>query len=588
MKDTLRPDRTVVRRGRWLYVFCAVSIALLAILFSASFSYFKNAELELAQNRGSIYRSILVSALDRFQHLPFVLAQDPLVIAALEGRDREGLNRRLAAFADRAKLDAIYLMDRSGLTIAASNHDAPVTFLGQNYGFRPYFREALAGRRGEFFAIGATTSRPGYFVAELVRGPDGRTNGVITIKLDLSDLAKAWAAGGEAVLVSNSDGVVVLSSDPSWLYRTLAPIPPERRTEIDAERQFGDEPLSPLDWSETEDGRVDMDGRGHLHVQLPVSRLGWTLHFLADGSRVLERVLFTVGAAAVVLALLLALAIFLRSERIREALRASQADRRQLQETNLRLEREIEERRVAERRLESAHSELARASKLAALGQLAASVTHELGQPIAAMRNYLAAEELEAEAPAQRNLLTRLGDLVRRMESITKQLRFFAKPAAEPLLETDLRDVLEGARVVLEHELGAPDVDVSIHVPDEAVPVRANRLRLEQVLINLVRNSMDAMQNSDRRSLAIRIGTAGSRAFLSVQDSGHGVGDRSIEQLQEPFHTTRASGEGMGLGLAISSAIINEHDGTLSVENGRAGGAVFCIELPLAIGQEAA
>ncbi len=588
MKEALGPDRAVVKRGRWLYVFCAVSVALLAILFSGSLSYFKNAELELAQNRGSIYRSILVSALDRFQHLPFVLAQDPYVIAALEGRDREGLNRRLAAFAGRAKLDAIYLMDRRGLTIAASNHDAPVTFLGQNYGFRPYFRDALAGRRGEFFAIGATTSRPGYFVAELVRGTDGRTRGVIAIKLDLSDLAKAWAAGGEAVFVSNSDGVVVLSSDPSWLYRTLAPIPAERRTEIDAERQFGDEPLSPLDWSETEDGRVDMDGRGHLHVRLPVSRLGWTLHFLADGNRVLERVLFTVGAAAVVLALLLALAIFLRSERIRAALRASQADRRQLQETNLRLEREIEERRVAERRLESAHSELARASKLAALGQLAASVTHELGQPIAAMRNYLAAEELEAEAPAQRSFLIRLGDLVRRMESITKQLRFFAKPASEPLSETDLRHVLEGARVVLEHELGAPDVDVSIHVPDKAVPVRGNRLRLEQVLINLVRNSMDAMQNSDRRSLVIRIGTAGSRAFLSVEDSGHGVGGRSIEQLQEPFHTTRASGEGMGLGLAISSAIIKEHDGTLSVENGRAGGAVFRIELPLAIGQKAA
>jgi len=590
-------------RRRWIALLGILSLLTAIPLFVLSYSYFKSEELQRAQSRVSLYRSTLVNALERYQHLPFILAQDPTVIAAATGSDRDALNRRLEDFVAQTDLDAIYLMDPTGLTVAASNHDQPMTFLHQNYGFRPYFAEALAGRRGQFFGIGATTSLPGYFIAEPVRAASGDPIGVIAIKLGLNNLEQAWKDGGEFVFVSNQDGVVVLASEASWRYRTLADLSQTRRTAILATRQFGNETLDPLNWTSDPAGTARLDQRPYLHVETKVPQVGWTLHFLAEERPVRGRAMIAVVIAAIVASVLLVVALFFRSERIRSALQASQADSRQLRAANTKLAREIEERRMAEERLEKARSDLARASKLAALGQLAASVTHELGQPLAAMRNYLAAAEFDDDPSARRDRLQRLGGLVSRMESIFNQLKFFARPdptrlgqnrsgetpAGETRFEEiDLRDVWSGARELVEADIARAGIALDIDMPPHPVPVRGNRLRLEQVLINLIRNGIAAMETTTDRSLNIRIAREGQTARLSVADTGQGLGGYSLEQLQEPFLTTRASGEGMGLGLAISTEIIKEHDGRLTAHGLDQGGAVFYVDLPLRTEQAAA
>jgi len=570
----------------------AMAAGAATLLFFVALSYFQNAEYQRAQNRLSLYRSTLVGALGRSEYLPFILSQDPNVIAGAQGKDLAGLNRRLAEFAARANLEAIYLMDPSGLTIAASNYDAPVTFLGQNYGFRPYFKDAMAGKRGEFFGIGATTLQPGYFIAEMVRGPDGKALGVIAIKLDLSDLTKAWAAGGEVVFVSNADGVVVLSSNKNWRYRTLVEIAPARRTEIARERQFADEALKTLGWKTTGNQRARLNKRDYIYAMTPVLRPGWELHFLSDESRVTERAWFTVIAAAIIASLPLMAGLFFRAQRIRTALDASQADRRQLRVANKKLAREIEERRAAERRLEKAQQELARSSKLAALGQLSASVTHELGQPISAMQNYLAAAEYDTSKKERATTIKRLSEIVKRMVFITKQLRFFARPGDNGLVGgksglagVDLHKVWQGALVLIAPDIEAAQIKLEVELCERPVMIKGNRLRLEQVLINLLRNAIAAMQGQQHATLAVRIGVKGGRAMILVSDNGHGLGEQGIEQLKEPFHTTRASGDGMGLGLAISAAIVKEHGGTLAAQNNVEGGALFCVEFPLLAGE---
>ncbi len=151
-------------------------------------------------------------------------------------------------------------MDGDGQTIAASNFDRPGSFLGQNYGFRPYFREAIAGGTGRFHAIGATTGLPGYFIADPVRGADGEIAGAIAIKVDLSVLEESWRNSGEQVLLANADGVVLLASDPAWQYRALYPLSEAQRAEIEAARQFTGQPLDPLDWSFEEAGRRGLAG----------------------------------------------------------------------------------------------------------------------------------------------------------------------------------------------------------------------------------------------------------------------------------------------------------------------------------------
>jgi len=594
LDTTTHPDLNMgAFRRRWIVILLILAVLSAIPLFNLAYGYFKNEELQRAQNRVSLYRSTLVNALERFQHLPFVLARDTHVLKAARGDDRAALSVRLSRFAAQTDLDAIYLMDRTGLTVSASNYDAPVTFLNQNYGFRPYFKAALTGSRGQFYGIGATTSLPGFFVAEPVRDEIGTPVGVIAIKLGLSNLEKSWKDGGEFVFASNADGVVVLSSDASWRYHTLTEIDTDRRAAIRANRQFGTEPLAPLDWTVKGNSTVTLDGAQYLHVTTAIPKLGWTLHFLTDEGPIWQRSMMVVIVVAIITFILLTIALFLRSERIRIALQASQADSRQLRATNAKLAREIEERRMAEQRLERARSELARASKLAALGQLSASVTHELGQPIAAMRNYLAAAEFDDDPNGRRDRLNRLNGLVTRIESIFNQLKFFAKPGFsgstdERLDEIDLRDVWTGAQELLDVDIQNAGIELTLTQPNRPVLVRGNHLRLEQVLINLVRNAIAAMDSTNHRAIHIGIDIQEGRALLSVADSGQGLGDYSLEQLQEPFLTTRASGEGMGLGLAISTEIIKEHDGRLTAQSQPEGGALFAMDLPLAEQKEAA
>lgn len=579
----------VWRVGRlWGKVAAVAVIVLMVSVFFAARSYYESLELQRAQNRVTLYRSTLLSALERYRHLPFVLARDPHVVRGAEGSGREELNRRLASFAAEADLDAIYLMDTKGLTVAASNFDQDLTFLNQNYGFRPYFRTALTGGRGQFFGIGATTSRPGYFIAEPVRSVTGDVIGVVALKLDLSGLERAWSDGGETVFVSNRDGIVLLSSEPALRYRALDTLTEEQRREIQARRQFGKESLDPLDWVRLGPETVRLDDVAHLHVTATIPGSDWILHFLSPERDVLTRAWLAVIGAAILGVVISAIGLFLRVRRVRESLAESQAARRSLEAANTELAREIEERRQAERRLEKAQSELARTSKLAALGQLAASVTHELGQPISAMKNYLAVAEMEDPQGASGDTMSRLSGVVGRMERLTQQLRFFARPGGEEGLgPVDLVEVWREAFALIEPDIDAAGIAVEVSAPEGPVMVRGDRLRLEQVVVNLCRNAVLAMQNRPRRVLTVGISQSGDSACLSIRDSGAGLNGQRLETLQEPFVTTRASGEGMGLGLAISAEIVKEHDGGLAARDAEDGGAEFTVTLPLLTGLSA-
>ena len=551
----------------------------------ASARYFRAGEVTRAEGRLSLYRSTVVAELNRFSHLTFVLSQDPFVIATAAGGATGPLDARLADFAGQAGLDAIYLMDPDGLTISASNAGQSGSFVGQNYSFRPYFTDAMAGRQGRFYGIGATTGLPGYFIADPVLSDTGEVLGVIAIKLDLSVLEQSWREGGEQVLLTNADGVVLLASDPAWQYRTLAPLDADQRAAIASARQFSGQALEPLDWQPGEAGRSEIGGQEVIHLTGGDLPHGWQLHYFASVDPVTTR-----SWLATVLALVLAggvgvVALVRRNTSIRAALTRSEAEEAALRQANERLAVEIEDRRTAERRLERTRDELARASRLAALGQLAASVTHELGQPITAMRNHLAAAELGAGT----GLTPRLTGLVERMEGITRQLKFFANPGEDALGPVDLVAAMDEAVKLVQPNLEAGEIALSQDRPAAPVIVRGNRLRIEQVMTNILRNAVDAMEDGDDRALSVSVGGDAENAWFEVADRGHGLGDASLADLTEPFVTSRASGQGMGLGLAISAGIVTEHHGVMRAWNRPSGGAVFRVEIPLAqLSEEAA
>jgi two-component system C4-dicarboxylate transport sensor histidine kinase DctB len=567
----------------------SIALSLLVLVFAAgayvlSHRYFRSEEVTRAEGRLSLYRSTVVAELDRFSHLTFVLARDPFVIETAAGGPTAPLDARLASFASQSGLDAIYLMDFEGLTIAASNAGSPSSFVGQNYAFRPYFQEAMAGGQGRFYGIGATTGLPGYFIADSVVSDLGEGLGVIAIKIDLTRLENSWREGGEQVLLTNADGVVLLASNPDWRYRTLTPLDADQRAAIAETRQFPGQALDPLDWREGAGDSAEIAGMEVIHLATTDLPHGWQLHYFASTVPVSTR-----SWLATVLALVIAGGVALvflmrRNVQVQAALRALETEEAELRRAHDLLAVEIEDRRAAERRLSRTRDELARASRLAALGQLAASVTHELGQPITAMRNHLAAAELGGGARA----IPQLAGLVERMEGITRQLKFFANPGEDALKPVDLCHAMREALKLVAPNIEAQEADLVEDIAPGPVVVQGNALRIEQVMVNLLRNAIDAMEDSAPRSLSVRVGAIAGTGWFEVADRGHGLGHASLPELQEPFVTTRESGQGMGLGLAISAGIVKEHHGQMTARNRDGGGAVFHVEIPLADSAEEA
>ncbi|OAN70796.1 C4-dicarboxylate ABC transporter [Jannaschia sp. EhC01] len=563
----------------------AAILSLTAVVWFASYRYFQSEELQRAGGRLSLYRSTVLAEVERFEHLTHVLSVDPYVIAALEDGANDLLNTRLMDFAQAAGLDAIFLMDVDGLTTAASNADTEGTFVGQTYAFRPYFQAALDGETGRFYGIGATTGLPGYFIADPVRDAGGRVIGVVAIKINLLPFEASWRDAGEEVMLADAQGVVLLASDPAWRYRTLAPLTEADRHLIQQARQFTGQPLDLLDWNVSGD-RATILGAERLHVATEDLPFGWQLHYLASDEAMVTRASLAAGAVLVLAALGLIVAQLQRARRLGAALRRSEAEEADLRQANERLATEIEDRRRAERRLRETKEELERASRLAALGQLAASVTHELGQPIAAMRNHLTAHEITHHGDTR---LTRfMGDLVDRMEGITRQLKFFARSDTEPFEQVDLRECVAAVVALVRPSADVADVEIDYVAPAYPVLARGSRLRLEQVLTNLFRNGIDAMEDAQDRRLTVRLGVEDGGVWVDVADLGHGLGEASLAQLSEPFYTTRESGQGMGLGLAISTGILADHGGHLDARDGVAGGTVFRIVLPLGTQQDVA
>lgn len=547
-------------------------------LFWMAYAYFETQVRDQAKAGLSLHRSTVQAELRHFAHFPFVLSLDPYVVAALDSGNPEALNHRLARFAQSAGVEAIFLMDQTGLTISSSNARTANSFVGNNYAFRPYFQNAMKGELAQFYGIGATSGAPGYFYAMRVQSDRSGRYGVIAVKVDLGKLQDSWQAAGMRILLTNADGVVLLASNPDWRYRTLYPLNGEQRDRIFDTQQFGNEPLTPLDWqlSMARNSAV-IGGERLLYLQTGDLPNSWALHVFVKDDVARTQAWLMTGVLLFMAGLAFVALQVRRVRRINRALLKSEQEEMLLRSANERLAAEIEERRAAQDRLQKTQAELERAGRLAALGQLASSVTHELGQPIAAMRNQLAAAEMTA---GQSPLGDKMQALVSRMEDITRQLKFFSRKGRDRFEPVDLVAAMTGALDLLEPSILQADAEVVFTKPAVPVIVRGNRLRIEQVMTNIVRNALDAVEGAKIRHIAIEMGSTDTHAWLSVADRGHGLGGRSMEDLKEPFATTRESGRGMGLGLTISAGIVADHGGDISACDRVGGGAVFRVSLP--------
>lgn len=540
-----------------------------------------------AHGRLALYTTTLQGALERFTYLPGLLARQPLIRAALD--DEAGIftpqvNTYLEEVAQRSGAEAIFLMDAEGATVAASNHAMDDSFLGHHYPFRPYFRDAMLTGRGEFFAIGSTTGRPGYFISEAVEGgAASQPQGVLALKVSLESLQESWHRGGENVLLSDANGVVILSSRPEWRYRRLDDIDPHAMDEIRDQRQFLDLPLRHLG-EPLPDGslRIGSNGLGERFLDLPLAQdtLGWTMHYLVPVRPlyVVARNALLAAAGASLAALLLGL--WLRERQKRQRLRDREAGI--IREANEGLEARVEERT---RELEATQTELVQAGKLAALGTMAAGIAHELNQPLSGIRTYAANGErlLSRGRPdaAEANF-QRIQALCERQDALIRQLKLFARrgDSREPV---DLVERLDFVLELLDERLTEQGVELIFDRPEAPPPrVLGDPLRLEQLLINLLRNALDALRGVAAPRLEISLLFETDQWVISIIDNGPGIAEAALAQLFDPFYTTKAVGDGLGLGLFICFGIVQDLDGRITTGNRKTGGAWFRVALPAA------
>ncbi|WP_273526626.1 ATP-binding protein [Pseudomonas sp.] len=554
-----------------------------------------------ASQRLALLAASLDAELLRFESLPPVLAQHPSLQQLLQAPDDPArvaaANALLEQVNERTGAGMLYLIDPAGRTLAASNWRRADSFVGENYAFRPYFRDALAGGSGKFFAVGATTQVPGFFIAHPVRAA-GRITGVLAVKVELTQLETTWAAGGESVLVVDRHGVVALSSNPAWKFGTLAPLSPESRAALATTRQYFTAALEPLPLVWREPGRALLGGREYVVGSRALGWVDWRMLMLLDTAPVRAAAWSAVLAAGLALCVLAVAGLYwtLHARRLRERLAAQAELERTVAErtadlatTNAQLLREISERSATEQKLRGTQRALIEANRLAALGQMAAGVAHELNQPLAALRSFagnsLTFLERGRLQPLRDNLNQIIG-LIERMARLTSQLKVFASRQQTGGGSASAAQAMQVVAGWFRERLDAAGVELRIDAGEVRLPLQPQAL--EQVLSNLVGNALDALAGCGGGVIALRAARHGTQLCLEVADNGPGIPQELRERITQPFFSTKPLGQGLGLGLSIVSDLIEGSGGRLEIESGAGGGTVMRACWPQVAGTDGA
>ncbi|SEN28329.1 two-component system, NtrC family, C4-dicarboxylate transport sensor histidine kinase DctB [Loktanella fryxellensis] len=562
-------------QGRWWLRFGVIVVLLLA----AATIYVTNLLLterftETTRNRAEVrltlYVANLMSELQRNSIVPQLLARDPELADALATDNFALSTQRLLSFVDEIGAASLMLLDRDGRVVGATDR----TRLGEAHRADAAFVEALRSNRTVFTQSLTEQGGSGFVYSRRI-DINGTPQGVIYVAVDLAKLERGWAGVSDAVYVTNSEGTIILSTEPRWRglpeAEALRVQTPPTAIEM-ALRATQDWAALPID--------AYLRGEAVLRREARVPFQGWKMVSFTAYSSVREQVNGVLALEVMGFAILLALMFWVASRTATTRMAVLTRESVELRALNAALQREIAARKQVERNLQVAEQTMAQTSKLAALGEMSAAVSHELNQPLAAMKTYLAGARLLLQRKRPEETLSsfqRIDDLIDRMGAITRQLKSYARKGTEAFETVDTRAAVSSALAMMEPQLKTRHVEISRTLPGEPALIYGDRLRLEQVIINLLRNAIDATKTVTEPRIDIIL-AVGDTVTLTVRDNGDGIDD--LDQLFEPFYTTKQPGDGVGLGLAISSGIVNDLGGRMTARNGAEGGAVFEVQLP--------
>jgi two-component system C4-dicarboxylate transport sensor histidine kinase DctB len=737
---------TTWRRYRLLFVTFLVSTFVVVVVQTTLIS--RTQGLDELQHRSSAdlnrYILSLQQKLDRYKDLPKLLSSHSTLTDALQWPDNLSTQRAniyLEQVNQSINAADVYLMNNLGMTIAASNWANERSFVGKNYAFRPYFKDAMEGKAGRYFALGSVSKKRGYYFS-FPAYSHNQIIGVVVVKIDLNEIESDWTDPDLDILVTDEDGVIFISTQTDWKFRTLKPLSQQAIQRIAESLRYGDHQLTALDIiekKEREEGgtlvtlvdgdRINneaLDGvkaKEFLLQSRDLEDSGLTVVVLASTKSVKVKMFYTaLTIGFIFIALVLLIMVLLTRQRItRERARfklletkaleenearvraiidntqaglitldaqgriesmnsmgeklfgydevnvrsayiskllaqedraicwrhltASDEDRqdelftearglrkngsvfpieliighmdygaikrfivtihditqRKQYEEELKHARELLEHRVEERtadltdanrklleeveKHQNTQDELIQTAKLAVLGQMSAGINHELNQPLTAIRTYAdnaqAFLKLGRMDTAEKNL-NEISKLTERMAKIIHPLKEFSRKTSGNAEPVCLKNVHDGAMSIMYGRLNKVKAQVNWPHDLDHSYVMGDTVRLEQVLVNLISNALQAMESEQPPVVDIELYNEPKWTVLLVRDHGPGVPEDDLNRVFEPFYTTKKAGQGLGLGLSISYRIIESMGGQLSVENHPQGGAVFKICLPIA------
>ncbi|BEI22671.1 sensor histidine kinase [Vibrio fluvialis] len=545
------------------------------------------------------FSSLITAKLDKYAHIPRLLSKDKELVDALlhpaNTAQIEVTNRYLEQVNDVIQAADTYLLDQYGNTLAASNWNLERSFIGRNFAWRPYFYQSIAGADSQYFALGSTSGQRGYYYAYPVVYA-AEILGVVVVKMDLSAIEENWQSQSSYFVATDTNQVVFMSSQPSWLFKSVGNLSDTTRDQIRSSLQYLDKPIASLgltgDFSaqETEwfNHRMGWIKGDFIVSSRQLSMPDLTIRVLSPKMNVFWDVfgfvmILTMVFAIVYLAILLAHHRQVRQRQIEQLqVEAKQKLEFLVMERTAKLHAEIDERIRTEQALRQTQNELIQAAKLAVLGQMSASISHELNNPLAAIRSFADnSRRFLANGKSERTdeNLARISALTERMAKISEQLKSFArKSSSDEKADVQLYPIVVYAKELMQPQFKSHYIELNIQTPLEPVWASVNPIQLEQVLINLLTNAMQALDGQESRKVAMTLLSDSDGTLIHVDDNGPGIGQDKMAHLFEPFFTTKQNG--LGLGLSISQQIIQSMNGDLTASVSPLGGARFTIHLP--------
>lgn len=537
-------------------VLAGVLVLVLVCVFGLSFEKRRHTGIMQSQLQGKAEE--LDRQLSQFAVVPRLLSRNPIIVNALRSPGSTTLQAANESLL-RARLDSnaafAFLMDIDGSTIASSNYADEVSFVGVNYGFRPYFLQALDQNEATFFAIGATTGVPGYFVANPIVDADA-VIGVVVVKFDLDRLLTSWNLPPYHWLAVDEFGVVILSTNHDFLYAKTREIESGDLEKISSDRRYL---LSELSFQTNKaTGRLVEEASGYSFFmqQVPSTVENWTLQLIVELSYLFKRVAVYLLST---FALLTLAALVYRNMQAQKSLAATEKRHARQLEAEVRLRTE---------ELRSAQQSLISESNYAMLGRMSGAINHEINQPLASLRLNLASLRQQIEKPEvdmseiqqivvdSDRTTKRIGRVITTLRNLTSQKRVEHGDVKIDRIVSEVSETIKRERPAMYNSL-------SVSVEDNLPKIKGSEVLLQQAILNLLYNAFDAVLEVEDPSVSLSAVMIKKELAIEVADNGYGVSDIVEKDLFKPFVSDKTRKSGLGLGLTLVEMIAKDHSGSL-------------------------